>query len=119
MRQCEVEGCRCVAQRHHIVFRSQGGLDIELNYKDLCAAHHNMSRRSPHQNREIDLKYKRELQDTYFTVFTEESYIISEIAELIGCDKNRLAKRFKAVPQRAGKYKREDIIRALMGGKLY
>lgn len=119
MRQCEVEGCTCAAQRHHIVFRSQGGLDIELNYKDLCAIHHNMSRQGPHQNREIDLKYKRELQDQYFKLFTEESYIISEIAELIGYNKNRLEKRFKAVPQRAGRYKREDIIRALMGGKLY
>lgn len=119
MRQCEVEGCTCAAQRHHIVFRSQGGLDIELNYKDLCATHHNMSRQGPHQNREIDLKYKRELQDTYFEVFTKESYIISEIAELIGYNEDKLAKRFKAVPQIAGRYKSEDIIRALMGGKLY
>ena len=36
MEICEVKGCNQPGQRHHIVFRSQGGLDFKLNYKYLC-----------------------------------------------------------------------------------
>lgn len=116
---CEVEGCCKKGQKHHIVFRSQGGLDINLNYKYLCAEHHNMGNRSPHLNREIDLTYKLELQEKYYKIFYWPQYTIGQIAELIGYNKNRLEKRFKSVPSRAGIYIKEDIIRFLMGGKLY
>ena len=40
MEQCEVLGCNLPGQRHHIVFRSQGGLDIPINFKYLCPEHH-------------------------------------------------------------------------------
>ena len=62
MHVCEVKGCKCQGQRHHIIFRSQGGLDIDLNYKYLCAEHHNMGNCSPHMSREVDIGYKIELQ---------------------------------------------------------
>lgn len=119
MQICEVEGCKCIGQRHHIVFRSQGGLDIELNYKYLCAEHHNMGNSSPHMSREIDVGYKIELQRKFYKLFHEARYTIGEIAELLGCQQKILEKRFKAVPNHAGMYEKEDVIRALMGGKLY
>ncbi len=119
MQICEVEGCKCIGQRHHIVFRSQGGLDIELNYKYLCAEHHNMGNRSPHMSREIDVGYKIELQRKFYKLFHEARYTIGEIAELLDCQQKTLEKRFKAVPNHAGMYEKEDVIRALMGGKLY
>ena len=118
MAPCEVPGCKSPGQRHHIVFRSQGGLDIPMNFKYLCPEHHT-GKESPHRNRTIDLQYKKEEQDELFKIFTEESYTIKQIADLIGCDKKRLEKRFMKVPSRAGSYAREDIIRALMGGRLY
>ena len=40
MQPCEVPGCNLPGQRHHIVFRSQGGLDIPMNFKYLCPEHH-------------------------------------------------------------------------------
>jgi hypothetical protein len=116
---CEVEGCRAQGQRHHIVFRSQGGLDIDMNFKYLCAEHHNMGDRCPHRSREVDITYKIELQRKYYRLFREARYTIGRVADLIGYDKNRLEKRFKDVPCHAGLYEKEDIIRALMGGKLY
>ena len=119
MQICEVEGCKCIGQRHHIVFRSQGGLDIDLNYKYLCSEHHNMGNRSPHMSREIDVGYKIELQRKFYKLFHEARYTIGEIAELLGCQQKTLEKRFKAVPNHAGMYEKEDVIRALMGGKLY
>lgn len=119
MQRCEVKGCRNEGQRHHIVFRSQGGLDIPLNYKYLCAEHHNMGNRSPHLSREVDVAYKIELQRTFYKLFHAERYTIGEIADLIECQRETLERRFKAVPNCAGTYEKEDIIRALMGGRLY
>ena len=118
MEPCEVPGCKLPGQKHHIVFRSQGGLDIPMNFKYLCPEHHT-GKESPHRNRTIDLQYKTEEQDELFKLFKEESYTIKQIADLIGYDKKRLEKRFMKVPSRAGSYAREDIIRALMGGRLY
>lgn len=118
MEPCEVLGCKLPGQRHHIVFRSQGGLDIPMNFKYLCPEHHT-GKESPHGSRVIDLQYKKEEQDKLFKLFTEETYTIKQIADLIGYDKKRLEKRFRKVPSRAGSYEREDIIRALMGGRLY
>lgn len=119
MEQCDVKGCMRAGQKHHIVFRSQGGLNIELNYISLCIYHHSVGKEAVHNNRAFDLELKRALQERYFELFEKEQYTIAEISELIGYNKNRLARRMKSVPQRAGKYGKEDIIRFLMGGKLY
>lgn len=67
--RCEREGCYCLAQKHHIVRRSQGGLDAKMNYKYLCANHHMFYKDSPHKNRAVLEQYQRELQEQYFLVF--------------------------------------------------
>lgn len=118
MEQCEILGCKLPGQRHHIVFRSQGGLDIPMNFKYLCPEHHT-GKESPHGSRTVDLRYKKEEQEKLFKLFKEETYTIKQIADLIGYDKKRLEKRFRKVQSRAGYYEREVIIRALMGGRLY
>ena len=119
MEQCQVIGCNCPGQKHHVVFRSQGGLNISTNYRYLCIRHHSDGKEAVHNNREFDLRLKREVQAEYERMFTEEEYTIEQIAKAITYNKARLEKKMKTVPQRAGRYKREDIIRFLMGGKLY
>ena len=119
MKPCEVQGCRCMGQKHHVVFRSQGGLNIASNYRYLCPEHHNVGKEAVHNNREFDLRLKREVQEEYLRMFTEESYTVEEIAKKIIYNKARLEKRMKRVPQRAGQYETEDIVRFLMGGRLY
>lgn len=108
-----------MGQKHHIVFRSHGGLDIEMNYAYLCLRHHSDGKAAVHNNREFDLQLKRNIQQQYYHMFSEESYTIQEIADRIGYRRRNLEKRMKSVPARAGRYEREDIIRFLMGGKLY
>lgn len=54
-----------------------------------------------------------------FALFFEDTYTLKEIKELIGCDLKGLEKKFKKVPNIASVYKREDVVRALMGGRLY
>jgi hypothetical protein len=118
MRFCEVCGCYN-AEKHHVVFRSQGGLDFELNYKYLCADHHK-GNYSPHKNRYVDLCYKKQMQEKLFNIFVGDEYSVAEAAFLIDCKEKDVAKRLKAAPRTAsGNYESETIVRALMGGKLY
>lgn len=117
--KCEMENCNNVAQKHHIVYRSQGGLNIKDNYKYLCALHHTSSNEAVHKNKMIDLIFKRELQEKYFQKFSKEEYDIKEISNILDCETKILEKKFKTIQRHAEKYKKEDIIRCLMGGKLY
>lgn len=117
--KCEREGCNCIAQKHHIVRRSQGGLDAKMNYKYLCANHHMLDVNSPHRNIEVLKQYQRELQEQYFSVFDKEEYSLEEIHQRIGYEHKDLYKRFKTVKiNENGLYNKEDVIRRLMGGKL-
>ncbi len=119
MCECSYPGCDAPAHKHHIVFRSHGGLDNELNLKPLCAFHHELDKDSPHRCRATDLKYKAELQDTYYEIFEDRPYSVSEIAQIIGLSLKKTEKAFLKVPNVAGEYEKEDIIRRLMGGRLY
>ena len=59
MYNCEI--CGDKADIHHIIHRSEGGFDIEINYKYLCALHHR-GKNGPHQNQFVDLQYKIDMQ---------------------------------------------------------
>ena len=116
MRPCEI--CGLPGQRHHIVYRSHGGLNIELNYAYLCPAHHTDGKDAVHNNRSLDLFLKMRLQRRLEHLFCAPGYHIGEIAAMVGYDRRRLKKRMKAVRETAGVYAREDVIRFFMGGKL-
>lgn len=119
MLPCQYPGCNKPGQKHHIVYRSQGGMNIDINYAYLCVEHHSSGKAAVHNNREFDLELKRNMQKELFRRFGEEEYTIEQIAAVIGYDKRRLEKRFKRVKQKAGIFKKEDIIRELMGGRLF
>lgn len=117
MRPCEI--CGRPGQCHHIIFRSHGGMNIELNYAWLCADHHTVLPDSVHRCRAFDLLLKTRLQRNLEELFREPEYGVSKIAKLVGYDRRRLACRMKRVPKHCGKYRREDVITFFMGGKLY
>ena len=116
MKPCEL--CGLPGERHHIVYRSHGGLDYALNYAYLCPEHHT-GIRGVHNDRALDLMLKIRLQRSLEDLFCLPGYQAPEIAELLGKDRRRLGKRLAKVPHRCGIYLREDIIKFLMGGKLY
>jgi hypothetical protein len=103
---------------HHIVFRSQRGLDIEDNMIELSYEQH-LGNNSPHMNKEVNLKLKTDLQSYYYERFPAEEYSISEIAFILRKSERYIEKHFRKVKNFARIYKREDIIRKLMGDKLY
>lgn len=117
MRPCEV--CGKPGQRHHIVFRSHGGLNVEVNYCYLCAWHHIDGPDAPHKNRAADLALKLREQRDLQNMFWCKTYRIEEIAEIIGMSRRTLARKMRNVPAVLGEYRREDIIKFIMGGRLY
>ena len=104
--------------KHHIVFRSQRGLDIERNLIDLSYMDHE-GKNGPHMNKEVNLKLKRDLQKEYYELFPDNEYSIEEIAILLNKSKKYIEKHFRKVPNFCGVYKRDEIIKKLMGGKFY
>ena len=123
MIKCEIPGCiREGCHSHHIVFRSQGGPDIAMNLIRLCPYHHNMSPEGVHMNPALDKRLKRVLQKEYETVFEfeEKELTVELVADRIGMSKKKAEKYFSKVPKNPdGTMNREDIIRRLMGGRLY
>lgn len=114
--ECEI--CGRDAEKHHIVFKSQGGLDFELNYKKLCFEHHK-GNDGPHNCRKTDLKYKIELQRKLQDLLTKKYYTEEEIRELIDLNKKQADKIFKRFMLYSEGYDKDEIIRRLMGGRLY
>lgn len=104
--------------KHHIVFRSQGGLDTEANLIELTYDAHEGTN-SPHQSRDTDLQLKKNLQEYYYERFYKDEYTIPEIAAILKKSESYIEKHFRKVKNHAGVYRKEDIIRKLMGGKIY
>ena len=106
-------------EKHHIVFKSQGGLDFELNYKYLTPEQHR-GLKGPHMCRETDLKYKRELQKKLEKTLVNEFYTEKELIQILGLKPEQAYKAFKKLnhhPDRG--IKREDVIFRLMGNRNY
>lgn len=106
--------------KHHIVFRSQGGLDFDINFKYYRGYEDHEGLNGPHRNRDVDLSLKRDMQNELYVVFGDKTeFTIEEIARRLGRTVKYFEKHFKRVPCKNGHYEKEDIIRKLMGGKLY
>lgn len=105
--------------KHHIVFRSQGGLDYELNLIYLSYEDHEGDN-GPHKNRAVDLMYKIDLQTKLQKSFQpDELYSEKQIAEKLGRSERYWRKHLKKIPRTAVYIRGEDLVRFLMGGKLY
>lgn len=104
-------------ERHHRIFKSQGGLDFELNYIYLTSEQHRGDK-GPHKCRETDLRYKRELQETLEGLLMKDYYSFKELVKLLNLRQAQAHKAFKSIIQVKG-ISREDAIKRLMGGRLY
>lgn len=113
---CEI--CNKKADIHHIIHRSEGGLDIELNYKYLCEEHHR-GKNGPHHSIETDIKYKIELQNNLYEILQKPFYSLKEIGTLLNVSLNVLKRITKNIKLYKEGYKKEDIILVIMCGTLY
>ena len=113
---CEI--CNEKADIHHIIHRSEGGFDIEINYKYLCPKHHR-GKDGPHRCLETDIKYKIELQDKLYNILEKEYYTARELGAILNIPSNTLKRITKNIKLYQEGYKKDDIILTLMGNKLY
>ena len=113
---CEI--CNKEADIHHIVHKSEGGFDIELNYKYLCEEHHR-GKNGPHHSLETDIKYKIELQNKLYKLMTKDFYTLKELCVILNASINTVKRITKNLRQYKEGFKKDDIILSIMGGTLY
>ncbi|MCH3963082.1 MAG: HNH endonuclease [Clostridium sp.] len=116
MLKCEI--CGKLADKHHIVYRSQGGVDFPLNFKYLCPEHHR-GKTGPHKNRKVDLEYKLEMQDKLENILCKEFYTLDELVKLLEINKGMLKRLLREYKLYKEGYKSSDVIFRLMGRKKY
>ena len=93
-------------------------MNIKINYLYLCSKHHK-EKNSPHGNSLIDLEYKLELQEQLFYLFRKQYYSFEEIQDILETSKSITKKVVKNLRHYKNGYKSHDIVKALMGGKIY
>ena len=114
---CEVCG-KSYPERHHIVFKSQGGFDISINYINLCSDHHR-GNNSPHRCKATNLLYKQQMQTKLEKILCKDYYTETELKEILEFKSNQLKKMCKKLSLYDKGYAREDVIRRILGGKIY
>ena len=128
MLKCEV--CGNPADKHHIVYKSQGGIEFPLNFRYLCTNHHR-GKTGPHKNRKLDLEYKLDMQRKLENILIKEVYSIEELEALLKINKGMIKRLFKeyklkdkgfrkadiSFNQNDKTYRKADIIFKLMGQK--
>lgn len=110
--------CGEKADRHHIIHRSENGLDAPINIIYLCPKHH----RGPHgvhNNPELDLQFKIDFQKQLEELFNKRYYTSDEIREMAGLRYSQIKKFEKSNRLHKYGYDRNDIIFYLMGGNTY
>jgi hypothetical protein len=106
---------------HHIVRRSQGGMDIELNLIYVCRECH----AKIHAKKNLEKMLKRQLKNKLEKLFIySKHYSIKEISQIAHIEEDEIEKAMQksilkwqfidGIPKASG----EAIIRWLMGGKL-
>jgi hypothetical protein len=113
---CEV--CGKPADKHHIVYKSQGGIEFPLNFRYLCSKHHR-GEIGPHKNRRLDLEYKLNMQRQLEEILIKEFYLIEELELLLNINKGMIKRLFKKYKLNDKGFKKSDIVFRIMGLKKY
>ncbi|WML35369.1 hypothetical protein [Clostridium sp. OS1-26] len=118
--KCCEECNKNITELHHIVFRGQASYmaNIKINFMYLCPDHHR-GNDSPHMNKEIDFKYKYELQTKLFGMFNKPYYTEKEIKDLLETTSSEVRKIVKKLKLYKEGYERVDLVARLMGGRIY
>lgn len=116
---CEVCG-RPYSELHHVVYRSQGKYmeHIPINFKYLCHKHHR-GNESPHRCKNIDLQYKKSMQDKLKTMFSKDYYTLDEIKEILGVSTKIAERIVKTLPLNKEGYENNKLIFRMMGDRFY
>ena len=119
--ECSVCGTIGYTERHHIILRSQASYMkfIPCNITSLCLECHRGSVKGVHHNKEVDLKLKQQLQNELFGMFSDKFIKGEEIQEKLKCTKIDSTLILKKLTMYRQGYEREQLVRRLLGGRLY
>lgn len=119
MMECEICG-KEHAELHHCIFKSQSKImqTMLVNFKYLCSEHHR-GQESPHRNKKIDLAYKLEIQNKIKKILCKPYYTLEGLEKALKLKKNQSRYITKNVSWTSQGYETEEVIRFLMGGKIY
>lgn len=108
------------AERHHIIFKSAAKYMefIPINIVYLCGEHHRANN-SPHKSKKVDLKLKIDLQNKLETMFINKFYSREEIKTLLRCTDKDITLILKKLTLYRMGYEREQLLRRLLGGRMY
>ena len=116
---CEICRLRETNQIHHCVFRSHvpALIKCELNYAYICDKCH--TKLHGKYGHELDIKLKLRFQNSIEILFDKEYLTCEDIKEVLKISDRCMRSLLKTVSNKNGLYKREDIIRRCMGGRIY
>ena len=119
-RYCKVCG-NPYTELHHIMFRSDVKAlgHCKLNLVNLCVEHHKGTY-GVHGSKGASLnrKLKLEFQNTLEELWDKQYLTREEIKEVLQINDKSLNRLLKRLSLQDDKYIKEDVIRAVMGGKL-
>lgn len=109
-------------EQHHVIKRSQATSlkNCKLNLVWLCAECHRTGTYGIHgkNGKENDIKLKAIYYSRMKRLFSKQYYRKEEIKDILGITPNEVTRLLKTTYNVQGKYAKEDILRATMGGKL-
>lgn len=94
-------------------------VNVKFNKIRLCSYHHREDKKSPHKDIKKDLEYKRNLQAKYEKIFSHNYYTIDEIKLKLEISYSTAYHIVKTLRVYSEGFQRTDIIKRLMGGRLY
>ena len=105
---------------HHIIKKSQNKQlqHCKLNLIPLCPFHHRDHKNGVHHNKELNHQIKLLFQNRLELLFNKDYLTREDIKEVLKIKDKPLYNLLKVLRQYPEGYKREDVIRACMGGRM-
>lgn len=118
---CAICGSSYLVEEHHIVFRSQNKqlIKCESNKIYFCYNHHRGTfgvHGSKGHN--LDKKLKLEFQNELEILWDKQYLTREDIQQVLQISEKALDKLLKTLQLDKDKYVREDVLRAVMGGRM-
>ena len=113
MKKCII--CGEEAEKHHIIHKDEGGLDYPLNYIYLCKKHHR-GPHGPHEDEEVDEKYKKLLLLTLQKTLPHDYYKMDELKTKIPMPSGLRRSMTKSLKHYKEGLRTMDIIDFLLSG---
>ena len=118
-RECELCKLRPASEIHHIIYRShcKALIKSNLNLISVCQQCHAKIHRGK-ESKELNKKLRLQFQNKLEILFDKQYLTEEEINDVLKISQTALKGLLKTLAVYKEGYKREDIIRACMGGKI-